>query len=641
MAVHGPVGSARVALGSKKAGWLVGAAFVAVAAAWPVLGQESLLPPGFDSPPAGRPQSAPSPSPAPTPSPGPRSPSSGSPSPVPAPSPPRIDPSLDEPAVSTAERTADRTDRSDGRPQRDGEERVLADGTIVTDDGEIAAPPPRYDLPPGSRRTLTRIGPLSTETGGLPVDAFGSRGIYASRLMDNLRQPIVSRWSFILLRRALLSGVDTPRRINGADFVASRANLLLRQGDAAGARLLVQSVDVDKASPRLRQIVMPVFLANADPAGLCSYVPVMAGTDDNWKLTQGMCAAMVGESGTATALVDRVRRSGRLSPIDVKLAEKVVGAGLASRRSVSVKWDDVETLTPWRLGLATAVGVEIPAGLWSTATPTMRQWAMAMPMIPAEQRFAFGADAAARGTLSSRAYVDLVSMTADSDEPADAIVSKGRQLRAAFMLADLSARVEAILALGTADNGGYAGQVLGARAAARIGPVDLSDDDNYGLLAAMFAGGLDRNAMAWAEQTAVGSQGWGLLAVGSPRPLVGVSADRVDDFAADDDSVNQHRTRMLAAALIGLERISSDDSRTLASDYTLGLGQESDWSRAIDLAAQRGETGTVAVLAAVGLQGRDWQGVPPRHIYHITRALRIVGLGAEARMIAAEAVTRS
>jgi hypothetical protein len=208
------------------------------------------------------------------------------------------------------------------------------------------------------------------------------------------------------------------------------------------------------------------------------------------------------------------------------------------------------------------------------------------------------------------------------------------------VLADLSARVSSILALG---QGGadYSGQVLSARAAARVGPVDLSDDENYGLLAAMFAGGLDRNAMVWAPKVAIGSSGWGLLAVGSPTPLVGVSAQQVADFAADDESEGQLRTRMLAAALIGLDRIGSDDGAALSRDFSLELGKATSWTRAIDEAAQRNEAGTVAILAALGLQGRNWQGVPPRHLYHITRALRMVGLGAEARMIATEAITRS
>lgn len=605
---------------------------MAAVVAWPVLGQESLLPPGFEQPRSNRP----APAPAPTPSPAPNQAQNPSNSNSSTPSRPQ---SQNPAAPSNSGSTSPSANATAPSRTVDGEEQ-LTDSADALEEGEIEAAAPRYDLPPGARRSLARIGPLSSETGGLPANAFGSRGIYASRLMDNLRQPLVSRWSFILLRRAMLSGVDTPRTINGADFIASRANLLLRQGDAASARLLVQSVDVDKASPRLRQVVLPIYLANADPAGLCPYVPTMAGTDESWRLVQAMCAALVGESGTATAIVDRVQRSGRLAAIDVKLAEKIVGAGLASRRSVTIRWDDVERLTAWRLGLATAAGVEIPSELWQTATPAMRRWAVQMPMLPAEKRFPFLAEASAYGTMSSRGYVDLVSLTADADEPSDAIATKGAQLRAAFMLADLSARVSAILGLSEAD-AGYSGQVLAARAAARVGPVDLGDEENYGLISAMFAGGLDRNAMAWAPKVAVGTSGWGLLAVGSPTPLVGVSAGQVADFAADDDSEGQLRTQMLAAALIGLDRVQGDDVATLSRDYALELGKQTSWTRAIDEAARRNEAGTVALLAAIGLQGRNWQGVPPRHIYHITRALRMVGLGAEARMIAAEAITRS
>jgi hypothetical protein len=39
------------------------------------------------------------------------------------------------------------------------------------------------------------------------------------------------------------------------------------------------------------------------------------------------------------------------------------------------------------------------------------------------------------------------------------------------------------------------------------------------------------------------------------------------------------------------------------------------------------------------LQAPDWGKVPAHHIYHIVGALRTVGLEAEARMIAAEAVS--
>lgn len=599
----------------RAAALFAGASFAALVAL-PVLGQESLLPPGFDQPP---PKAAPTPSPTPAPAPV----ASPTPRPSPTAAPRPVAPSANGITVATGDPLL---------PPQEGD---------ALEEEETEAPPPRYDLPPGSRRLTTRVGLLSAETSGLAPDAFGNRGRYAIALMDATREPQVSRWSAILLRRALMSGVDTPSTVNGADFVAARAWLLLRQGEAQAARMLVQSVDPDKASTRLRGVAMQVFLANADPAGLCPYVPAEAGRGNRtWDLVQAMCAAMVGESGTAGAILERVRRSGRIAAIDVKLAEKVIGAGINSRRSATVLWDDVEELTPWRFGLATATGVAIPDNLWRTATPSTRGWAVQAPMIPLEQRLPLAPEAAAKGILSARAYIDLVAMAADGEAPTDDVADMGRAVRLAFVAADLADRVNSISALMTATSG-YSGHVLAARPAARVGPVPLGEDQAFAMLGAMFAGGLDRNAIAWAPRIQVGTPAWGLLAVGSPRPLVGVNAGQVADFASADDSEASLRTRFLAASLIGLGRVDAGDAADLAEEYDLALNRETRWSRGIALAAERGEAGMVALLVAVGLQGRDWQSIPPSRLYHITAALRRVGLGAEARMIAAEAVTRA
>ena len=638
-----------MALGSRPtAYWLAGAAMTLILSL-PVVGQESLLPPGFDAPPPPRPgPTNPAPSPGPSPSPAPRpsssgntggSPSSGGSSPdAPSPSPsPR--PSSSSGGSSSPARPAGGAFGSAIPGALPGTIPGATPGPLLGPDGEpLPPPPPRYDLPPGSRRTLDRVGPLSAETGGLPTNAFGNRGQYLTKLMDSLRAPIVSRWGSILLRRALLSGVDTPPTVNGADFTAARAWLLLRQGESDGARMLVQSVDIDRASPRLKQVALQTYLGAADPGGACPYVPTMAGRGEpTWDLAQAMCASMVGESGTANAVLERVRRRGHLPRIDVKLAEKVVGAGRDSRRAAIVRWDNVDQLTSWRFGLATTTGVEIPNDLWRTATPAMRSWAVQAPMIGVDQRVAFAEGAAARGVISARAYVDLVSYAAAQEEPADATDDLARTVRTAFVAADLNARVAAIIGLGARN---YGGKILAARAAARVSPVDLDDEQAGELLAAMMAGGLDRNAMAWAPKIGVGSRGWALLAVGSPRPLVGVDSGTVDDFNGDDDSAGELRTRFLAAALIGLGRVDADEAGKLAEDYELRLNTQTRWTRAITEAANRNESGTVALLAAVGLQGASWADVPAYHLYHITAALRRVGLGAEARMIAAEALTR-
>jgi hypothetical protein len=88
-----------------------------------------------------------------------------------------------------------------------------------------------------------------------------------------------------------------------------------------------------------------------------------------------------------------------------------------------------------------------------------------------------------------------------------------------------------------------------------------------------------------------------------------------------------------------LGRASSGTLTEIGTDFKVNLVKSTPWSRAIRAAADRGESGTVALLAAAGLQAADWTKIPAHHLYHMVAALRTVGLEAEARMIAAEAVS--
>ena len=83
------------------------------------------------------------------------------------------------------------------------------------------------------------------------------------------------------------------------------------------------------------------------------------------------------------------------------------------------------------------------------------------------------------------------------------------------------------------------------------------------------------------------------------------------------------------------------EAARLAGELAVPVAAENRWTHAIDLAAARGQQGTVALLAAVGIQTRGWAGVPPAYLYHIVAALRRVGREGDARMIAAEAMSRT
>jgi hypothetical protein len=588
---------------------------LAAALVLPALAQESLLPEGF-----GNPAETPAPRPAPTPSPT-TTPTPGSP-PVNGSAPPPVAPTVGTTSASAPAET--------GEEDEDGEE---------VESGGL-----KYDLPPGARRLLTRIGPLTPETGGLAPDAFGVRGQYAAAIMGKTNGQFASRWGQILLRRSLASAIDTPDTINGADLAAARASLLLRMGESIIARRIVQSVDYDRASPRLVAAAQQTYLANADPAGMCPYVPagLAHGDEQAWRLSSAICSGLSGEAGPAGWAIGRVRSSGKISNFDILLAERVLGATGAGRRSTTIEWDNIDRLTSWRFGMATATAVPVPEALRTAAPSNIKSWTVLAPMTDMASRIAAAPEAAARGVLSSEAYVSLLSAAASEEEPAEAIVTQTDQLRGAFRLAagaDRYAAMQQLWGTGGTPTQSYAAMVATARAAAAL-PVNTEvGDDPWQLLGSMLAGGYDENAIAWVPTVSVGSRAWGVLAVGSPRPLTGMSAGAVGQFAGDDDSADVLRSKFLLAGLAGLGRLDASAAASAADDLEVDLGKQTRWSRAIMAAAERREPGMVALLAAAGMQG-EWSKVPPYHLYYIVRALRDVGLAAEARMIAAEALVR-
>ncbi len=94
------------------------------------------------------------------------------------------------------------------------------------------------------------------------------------------------------------------------------------------------------------------------------------------------------------------------------------------------------------------------------------------------------------------------------------------------------------------------------------------------------------------------------------------------------------------AGLAGLGRLEEGAFADFADDLGVNFTRSSAWSEAITGAAQVDNATLVALLAGLGMQGTDWAQMTPRQLYFIVASLNRVGLSAEARMIAAEAVAR-
>jgi hypothetical protein len=512
-----------------------------------------------------------------------------------------------------------------------------------------AQPAPAVEYPGWARRDPSDVGPLDPVSAGLGDNPWGSAsGAFLSTLMRRMDTPLASRWAHIALRDALLVKAPAPVQVQPVDWVAERAWLLLRMGEADGAQMLASGVDTDRFTPKMVQVAVQSALATADPSALCPLEPGIRKYDQNIKaLVQAMCASLAGEPDSASAQIDDARRFGRIGGIDLALAQKVVGAG-GSGEAATIEWEPVDTLTAWRFGLATATGMVPPARLLNSASPQLRAFQARAPLLTPQQRLDSAFIAAGLGVFSSQTMIDLYSAIYDSTDPGDLGDSDAWQLRQAFVGKDRDTKMAAIrrlLALGKDPLRKEAARAAVARAASMIEPDAKLAKDAPELIAAMLAAGYDQAAARWIP--AVGRMDdddadrcWAMLALGAPN-IADVGTGRIGAFIRRDKSKDKVRSAFLVAGLAGLGRITTDNANSLNRRFDLGLGRNSSWTRMIDAAAVRGQAGTVLVLTGTGFQTASIARLPSYHLYHAIGALKRTGQDFTARMIAAEALSRT
>jgi hypothetical protein len=540
------------------------------------------------------------------------------------------------------------------RPSSAAPSGVGADETAVEELSglEFELPPPPVEYPGWARRDPWVVGQLDPIDIGLgPSPWRGASGAFLSTLMRRMDTPIASRWAHIAIRDALLAKVRTPRDVNPVDWVAERAWLLLRMGEADAAKMLVAGVDSDRFTPKMVQVGVQSALANADPPALCPLEEGIREYEPRIRaLVSAMCASLAGEPESAAAQIDDARRRGRIGGIDLTVAEKVVGAGANTGRAVTIEWDPVDQLTAWRFGLATATGMTLPDRLLRSASPQLRAFQARSPLLSAQQRLPSAFIAAGLGVFSSQTMVDLYSAIYDATDPSDLPETDAWQLRQAFVGKDRDTKIAAIRKLLGSSNDPLekeARRALVARAATLVDPdADLKENVPE-LISAMLAAGYDRAAARWAGAVrrmndANGDRAWAMLALAAPdRRGIDLSFNRITRFIGSDQSPGKVRSSLLVAGLAGLGRINTETANALNRRYGLGLGRTSSWTQVIDAAAGRGQSGTVLVMTGTGFQTTSFANVPASHLYHALAALERTDQDFTARMIAAEALSRT
>lgn len=505
---------------------------------------------------------------------------------------------------------------------------------------------PKYDIPAAARRSMKQIGVLAEGEGGLPAGSLASQNasLVRAALIGN-KGPMVSRWGHIMLRRTLASRLDAPATMNAADFTAMRASLLLRMGEGEAARALVQDIDSGNYTESLTKAALESYIFTADFTGICPAVTIQgtSNKDPQWQAVSAICAAFRGEGNAGLSQLDKQLNGGKMPKIDLLLAQKYAGAAGKARRAVKIEWDGVKELTPWRYAMTIAVGLQPPPALMKNADPYYDYMTVSAPMLGLEARATAADRAAGAGVLSSAAMVDLYGQIFAQDDIAGDWSARADLLRNAYVAGDAAARLAAIKALwdgAPAPEQRYSRQVLTAYAAARL-PADGGLRGDAGeLIASMLSAGLDQNAMRWAPLADAGTQEWGLLALAAPTPAAAVELDALDKFYSNDQSEEARKSGFLLAGLAGLGRISPETADEFAKKLKLDMTRQTRWTGLISKSAEVNNTVLVALLAGAGMQGSSWDKMTPLHLYHIVAALNRVGMDAEARMIAAEAVAR-
>jgi hypothetical protein len=506
----------------------------------------------------------------------------------------------------------------------------------------------RDPLAARSALDIAFVGVLTPANGGFAPSAFaGADGLFLAALARRLDAPIASRRAAVLLRRALLTRADPPARIVAGDWVAARALLLMRTGEIDAAKLLVDRLPIDAYTTATYKVAGQVALVAADLGALCPIARTgrQISEDRMWDMALGICAALEGDDISAASMFDALQQQGQrgqVSAFDVRLAERVATMAGGGGRATNINWAEAPPLTPWRFGVAVASGVAVPAEALPALGRARHGWIIRQAGLAPEIRLAALPIAAVEGSASAQELVSGIVALAP-DEDADSPLGR---LRTAFTAARPEARLAAMQAIWSAPVAGldaeparYAGLLQTSAAAARLTPAPSLADASADIVASLLAGGHVAAARAWwpvAQEApdAVRARAWALLAVAGAVPA---TPSDFKDWRSETDASPRAAARLLAA-LAGLGQTRGSGWSGLTDD--LLPATDSRWSRAIRAAGRAKRSGEVALLAATGLQGR-WAEVPALHVLAITEALVASGHGADARLFAAEALTRS
>jgi hypothetical protein len=86
--------------------------------------------------------------------------------------------------------------------------------------------------------------------------------------------------------------------------------------------------------------------------------------DAEWNMTRWICASYAGNAANPNASCSGCSTTARLRA-SMPCSPSASRAPRGRRKEVTIEWNGVDELTPWRFALSRALGVDLPEGLRS------------------------------------------------------------------------------------------------------------------------------------------------------------------------------------------------------------------------------------------------------------------------------------
>ena len=513
------------------------------------------------------------------------------------------------------------------------------------------------------------MGLMEEADGGFPYHMWrGSDRALIERMLPRLPAGGTSRAMNDLARRLLLTTAAPPAGPAKDNLLAIRIERLAAMGDSVAMNHLMRSAPDDLYDSALLQTRLDSLLLISDYVGACTLARDLVRRDDTpyWEKVLIFCQAL-NEHHDAAAL--------GLSLLRERVVAEDPGFDLLIRALAgdgSAKLESLPSPTALHLSMVRAARLSVPEDAVEGAEPAIARAIALAAGVPLDFRLRAAERAEALGSLSTETLAELyVSVPFTSEELAypwrRLKTDTGPMARALLHQAIAiqvvpAARAEVLRAawqLG-GDSGGWDGYATASRVtlsellALRPLPelVWIAGDAIRALLAAgrpdMVAGWLE---LATAQ---AGANAKAAAAVAELSPIIGL-AETDDSVIWDDarfkawrqsqDGAPEGIRRMRTAMLFGL--MSALDRKTPPLALLTQLdGPQIVWvktpppalMRQLDLAADQGRIGETVLLALVVLDETSNGAPSPMTLSAAVSALHRVGLTAEARAIAIEAV---